>query len=249
MPNYTLTYSQDVKGFPSFYSYFPEYIMGMNQYLYTFKNGDLYRHNTNPLRNNYYNVQYNSTITSVLNDQPLQNKVFKTIELESDSSWGATFLTDLQAGSINASYFSLKEGSYFSFIRYNQNQENLNLRSTQGIGTCQTITGSVAAPPLVIGFNFSVDSILSIGDTAYKIAGGGIIELGPVTSISEDRRFVSVLVPIADAVGGDGIVYLKDPVAESYGMLGYYLEFTLTNTSTTATELFAVNSQVFKSYP
>jgi len=31
--------------------------------------------------------------------------------------------------------------------------------------------------------------------------------------------------------------------------LGYYLEFTLTNTSTSATELFAVNSQVFKSYP
>jgi hypothetical protein len=93
--------------------------MGMNQYLYTFKNGDLYRHNTNPVRNNYYGNQYNSTITSVLNDQPLQNKVFKTIELESDSSWGATFLTDLQAGSINASYFSLKEGSYFSFIRYN----------------------------------------------------------------------------------------------------------------------------------
>jgi hypothetical protein len=44
-------------------------------------------------------------------------------------------------------------------------------------------------------------------------------------------------------------VYLKDPVAESFGMLGYYLEFTLTNSNTTATELFSVNSQVFKSYP
>jgi len=37
-------------------------------------------------------------------------------------------------GSIASGYFSLKEGSYFSFIRYNQNQENLNLRSTQGVG-------------------------------------------------------------------------------------------------------------------
>jgi len=249
MPNYTLTHSQDVQGWASFYSYFPEYIMGMNQYLYTFKNGDLYRHNTNTLRNNYYDVQYNSTITSVLNDQPLQNKVFKTIELESDSSWGATFLTDLQSGSINASYFSLKEGSYFSFIRYNQNQENLNLRSTQGIGTCANVTGSVAAPPMAIEFNFSVDSILNIGATAYKIDSGALVKLGPVTAISENRRIVTILNPIADAVGGDSIVYLKDPVAESYGMLGYYLEFTLTNTSTSATELFAVNSQVFKSYP
>ena len=96
MPNYTLTHSQDVQGWASFYSYYPDFIMGMNQYLYTFKGGDMYRHNTNSIRNNYYGVQYNSSITSVLNDQPLQTKVFKTIELESDSSWDATFTTDLQ---------------------------------------------------------------------------------------------------------------------------------------------------------
>ena len=249
MPNYTLTHSQDVQGWASFYSYYPDFIMGMNQYLYTFKGGDMYRHNTNSIRNNYYGVQYNSSITSVLNDQPLQTKVFKTIELESDSSWDATFTTDLQQGSIASSYFSLKESSYFSFIRYNQNQENLNLRSTQGIGTCANVTGSVAAPPLAIEFNFSVDSILNIGATAYKIDSGTLVELGPVTSISEDRRTVTILNPVANAIGGDSIVYLKDPVAESFGMLGYYLEFTLTNSNTTATELFSVNSQVFKSYP
>lgn len=249
MANYTLTHSQDVEGWPSFYSYFPERIQAMNQYLYTFKGGDLYKHNVNFIRNNYYGTQYNSTITSVFNDVPLESKVFKTIELESDSSWGATFLTNLQVGSINADYFSLKEGSYFSFIRYNQNQENLNLRSTQGIGTCVNVVGSVATPPLTIEFNFSVDSILNIGATAYKINSGALIELGPVTAVSEDRKIVTVLNPIANAVGGDSIVYLKDAVAESYGMLGYYLHFTLTNTSTSATELFAVNSQVFKSYP
>lgn len=249
MPNYTLTHSQDVQGWASFYSYYPDFIMGMNQYLYTFKGGDMYRHNTNSIRNNYYGNQYNSSITSVFNDQPIQTKVFKTIELESDSSWDATFQTNLQEGSIASGYFSLKEGSYFSFIRYNQNQENLNLRSTQGVGTCANVTGSVATPPLAIEFNFSVDSILNIGATAYKIDSGTLVELGPVTSISEDRRVVTVLNPVNDASGGDNIVYLKDPVAESFGMLGYYLEFTLTNSNTTATELFSVNSQVFKSYP
>ena len=88
-------------------------------------------------------------------------------------------------------------------------------------------------------------------DTLYPGAelGVSLSSVEPVTAISEDRRIVTLLNPIADAVGGDSIVYLKDPVAESYGMLGYYLEFTLTNTSTVATELFAVNSQVFKSYP
>ncbi len=29
----------------------------MNSYFYSFKGGNLYRHNTNPIRNNYYGIQ------------------------------------------------------------------------------------------------------------------------------------------------------------------------------------------------
>ena len=52
--NYTLTFSPGYQGWPSFYSYEPEYIQHMNQYLYTFKGGTIYRHNTNATRNEYY---------------------------------------------------------------------------------------------------------------------------------------------------------------------------------------------------
>ena len=68
--NYTLTFSESVKGWPSFYSYMPDFILGMNQYLYTFKGGSLYRHNTNEVRNRYYGIDYDSTITGVFNQQP-----------------------------------------------------------------------------------------------------------------------------------------------------------------------------------
>ena len=50
-------------------------------------------------------------------------------------------------------------------------------------------------------------------------------------------------------VNGDFICYIKNSVAESHGVRGHYLEFTLTNHDITATELFAVKSSVFKSYP
>ena len=56
--NYTLTYSQSSKGFPSFYSFYPDWMIGMNNYFYSFKGGNLYRHNVNETRNNYYGVQY-----------------------------------------------------------------------------------------------------------------------------------------------------------------------------------------------
>ena len=53
----TLSYSEGSKGWPSFYSYIPEYMMGMNSYFYSFDGGNLYRHNTNAIRNNYYEQQ------------------------------------------------------------------------------------------------------------------------------------------------------------------------------------------------
>ena len=105
MAEYTLTYSEGVKGFPSFYSYIPDMMVGMNNYFYSFKQGNLYRHNTNSTRNNYYGVQYNSTIKSVFNASPLENKLFKTINLESDSAWAATLQTDLQTnGSVEVDW-------------------------------------------------------------------------------------------------------------------------------------------------
>ncbi len=104
--NYTLTYSESSKGFPSFYSYYPDYMIGMNRYLYSFKGGNLWRHNTNDERNTFYEqTAVSSTMTSVFNDTPLQNKIFKTLNLESDDAWKATLTSDIQnTGFIEAEY-------------------------------------------------------------------------------------------------------------------------------------------------
>ena len=57
MPDYTLTYSENSNGWPSFYSYMPEYLVGLNNYLYSFSGGNIFQHNSNEVRNNYYGVQ------------------------------------------------------------------------------------------------------------------------------------------------------------------------------------------------
>ena len=81
MPNYTLTYSPSAEGWVSFYSYNPDMMIGMNNYFYTFKGGNLYRHNTNEQRNTFYGAYTASTVTSVFNESPLVNKLFKTINI------------------------------------------------------------------------------------------------------------------------------------------------------------------------
>jgi hypothetical protein len=49
---------------------------------------------------------------------------------------------------------------------------------------------------------------------------------------------------------GDYLVSISDPLAQSYGVRGYFLDITLSlpGSITTETELFAVGTSAFKSY-
>tara|TARA_R110000822_G_scaffold248491_9_gene376142 strand:- start:259 stop:1089 length:831 start_codon:yes stop_codon:yes gene_type:complete len=270
--NYTLTYSEPVQGFPSFYSYFPEMMVGMNNYLYSFKGGDLYRHNTNETRNNYYDIQYDSSITSVFNEEPVKNKIFKTIMLESDSAWQGTFTSDQQdTGSIDEDWFVKKEGNWFAFMRNTgetpAESGEYPLRSLNGISSSQTVNSAV---PAAVEINFSlatsIGSILSIGDTLYFISPTPAPPPAPPSfatpTLCGTVTAININLPagvnqiVVDTSAGniplgqtDYFLFIKNQIAESHGLLGHYCRFVLTNTSTTATELFTVETEVMKSFP
>ena len=163
---YTVSYSEGVQGWPSFYSYLPEYMIGMNGFFYSWDKGNLYRHNTNEARNNYYETQYSSSITSVFNIQPMTIKLFKTMSYESDDRWACTSLfSDLGTGSMLSTYFQQKEGEWFTFLRENSGTINWNARSANGIGATTLVTG----PPTdtVVEFDVDIGSILSVGDSVF----------------------------------------------------------------------------------
>lgn len=278
----TITYSEGSQGFPSFYSYCPDFIIGMNQFLYTFNGGNLYRHNTNPIRNEYYGVVYPSRMTSIFNEAPLQNKIFKTINLESDDAWRTTLRSDIQTtGVIEAEYFVEKEGAWFAFVRNdgpvgaNTNESEWELRSLNGIANSIAVGGVAAAYNIDFALSVNIGSILSVGDLLYyaeppiaPVTQYTPVFAGQVTEILIDKpaginRLVinSVVdqqgnpfnppatnpIPIADAY----FFFIKNPIAESHGILGHYGEFTveLPTTITTKSELFAVEADIMKSFP
>ena len=265
MANYTLTYAEGSKGWVSFYSYNPDWMIGMNNYFYTFKGGNIWRHNTNETRNNFYGVQYNSRIVSVINDRPLENKLFKTINIEGDDTWDATLQTDIQTtGFINAEWFEKKEGSYFAFVR-NSGQtpadtEEFPLRSLNGIGTSLSVLGPAGAKIVSFSINplVSIGSILSIGDTIYfslPPTYATPILFGVVTNIEvnlpqgENRITVNDTGGTVPPISNPYILYIKNSVAESHGVLGHYCVFTIENDNTNPIELFAIESEIMKSYP
>ncbi len=266
LTQYTLTYSEGVQGWPSFYSYVPDMMLGMNNYLYSFKGGNLYKHNTNELRNNYYGQQYNSQITSVFNQNPLENKVFKTLNLESDSPWTATLQTDIQNdGFVDSTWFEKKEGAYFAYLRKTGTvpaaADEYALRSANGIG--KALNWSQSNNVLTINFSVSplvsVGSIVSIGDYIYFSEGAytTVSLSGTITNIEVNLRSGINRIFVNTSVTGSTIIseaqpyilYIKNMEAETHGMLGHQLTFTLTNENTTSTELFAVEAEAMKSYP
>ena len=272
--NYTLTYSPPAQGWPSFYSYTPEWMQGMNQYFYSFSGGNLWRHNTNETRNEFYEELYNSTLTSVFNEEPVANKLFKTLVLEGDHAWGATLSSELQStGFISASFFEEKESDWFAYVR-NQGVVNINnssdaaqefpLRSASGIGNSVITDITLGTVVFKFPLTLPLGSIPSIGDSVYygiPVASPAIltpIYLGYITEISIDiPNGVNNLTVEQDSGGGgilpsadvNFVMITKNLVAESHGILGHYGLFTLTNTDTEAVELFAVKSSVMKSYP
>tara|TARA_R110002096_G_scaffold74454_3_gene176535 strand:+ start:210 stop:1043 length:834 start_codon:yes stop_codon:yes gene_type:complete len=273
--NYTLSYSEGVQGFPSFYSYHPDFMIGMNNYFYSFNQGNLYRHNTNEVRNSYYGVNYNSQITSVFNESPLENFIFKTISLESDAAWTVDFFSDMQlTGFINSTSFVKKEGAWFAYLRTEGAVEGIGtpidagqypLRSILGI-TNSTLRGGTVANPIVqfdIGIQSDLATYLNpqinVNDFLYHsnltATPPELTYAGKIQSIaySPINGIVSLTIDAAGAaVIPAGSLYfaaVKNQIAESYGVLGHYGRFKLTNSSTTAIELFAVESNVMKSYP
>lgn len=268
MANYTLSYSEGAPGWVSFYSYYPDWMIGMNNYFYTFKGGDLYRHNVNEERNTFYTPWHikNGTpnqnfvptrLQSVFNQSPLENKLFKTIDLQGDAPWAATLQTDLQvSGFIQLNWFEKKEATYFAFVRNNAVGE-LNIRSTSGIGkSSQVVSGNV----IKFSLNVSLGNIMSVGDLLYFLTppySGSPSFAGKITAITVDLPNGVNQITINTALPGTipipiqnaYFLYTKDSVAESHGVLGHYCVFTVENNYNTKVELFAVESDVMKSFP
>ena len=266
---YTLTYSLGAEGFPSFYSYIPEQIQGMNQYLYTFKNGNLYRHNSDTTeRCTFYGTFTPCKVQGIINTEPTVVKVFKTIQLHSDDRWSFAGKTDLESGNIEGTsknpktagenYFEEKEASYFAYIRgidtVPVTTAELNLRSAQGIGAITSVNNTAPAAIVITYAANVLDSIISINDVFYFVQGGVTVLGGVITGVDFTNNTITV--DSTTGIGGSTAMlatnysfYVKNAIAESHGLRGFYLEFVVENNSKSDIELYTLSSDVMKSFP
>ena len=164
----TVSYGPKQKGWTSFKSFLPQGGVSLNNEYYTFNSASLWKHHSNPIRNNFYGVQFDSYVDILYNDQPKDVKSFNTINYEGTQSKVSQFVTvnvngvnysdkefynlvakegwyienvttDIQTGS--AAEFKNKEGKWFSVIKGNDNQMTAGNEETLGL---ETFTGTYA---------------------------------------------------------------------------------------------------------
>ncbi len=264
MATYTITYSNKAKGFPSFYTYSPESIAGMNNRLYTFNGGNVYMHNSNNVdRNTFYGVRNDSTMTTVFNQAVLDNKIFKTINIEGTDAWEVELTSDLQnTGTIEYDWFNKEENSYRAFVRNTGGDpigdEDIPLRSMNGIGKTNDYSVFFSTTykidyPMDVNLNN-----VSVGDVLYYAAAPSyddLVKVGDVLGIAHDatatpqENYIIVDTSTGTPPTGTSPYFMaaKNSIAESHGVLGHYGEITMTNDSATPIQLFAVESEVMES--
>lgn len=90
VPGRTLAFNEDADKWVTEYSYVPELMMKFINSFFTFENGRIWEHNVNELRNNFYGVQYSSSITFYCNVSPTEVKNFHSMRLKSNKVWAVT---------------------------------------------------------------------------------------------------------------------------------------------------------------
>jgi hypothetical protein len=251
----TLSYYNFANGWTSRWSYVPEWMIHMNSNFYTFKNGNLYLHNLNNTRNNFYGQQEVSTLSTIFNIEPTTIKKFKNIWLDSNHTWEATMHTNLDEGFVDYGWYDKKEGRWYASIRRPQGDNNPQLLSTQGIGNALNYVGSTISFSSNIPISLTaVNTPVSFnGDKVYKIifptpgAPGVLVELGNVLSFTSNSITLTNI--LNTPAPGDPIVIDKNAVAESFGPRGYYLQVDFENDKSYEVTMFAVGASVFKSFP
>ncbi|WP_440880639.1 hypothetical protein [Tenacibaculum sp. C7A-26P2] len=237
--NQTLTFDEKVKGFTSFHSFLPDWALRMSNNFYTFKNGQLWEQNAKGAGyNNFYGVQYESKVTTVLNDFSKTDIIYKTLIQDAYDSWSVRFKTNLSKGHLKSSEFHKRGSRWYTHFFKDESLENL-YGSSQGFGTAIKINKNKLqfheVPP-----NVSVGDILCFIDDGNKVNS-----LGRILDISSNTISIDNSKPM-----NLNWFYLskKNNRIEGGDIRGYFIEIELSDNSREANELFSVSTEVVPSY-
>ena len=247
---YTVTYDEKVQGWTSFHSYTPDNMVGMNNKFFSFKEGDLYiHHDETAIRNTFYGVTYPSKVSVIVNENPSEVKGLQSISLEGSHPWDIDItayistVSDFKLSSIAEGEFVKKEGLWYAYTRRDESPTQQDSKAIYGIGKIESAIGDVV---VINGFN----SLLNVGDVMVGVNNLTQVDR-VITSVIYDpsnKKTALQLSNITNLTVGEFVMGRKDARIEGGVLRGYTMRLDLEKASSDKVELFAVNSEVIKSY-
>jgi hypothetical protein len=144
----TLSFSQDLGKWTSFYTFIPDSGCSLFTNLYTYKNGVTYLHNPlDPNKGYIYGTQYYPYIKAVFNEAPSVQKMFQSINMNS----GTLMVTD--TGGVTTSIGQISNLNDASFLQHTLNDgvTSINIYSKDGIYLARFLRDTSSSGGLAFG--------------------------------------------------------------------------------------------------
>ena len=180
-----------------------------------------------------------SSVKFVFNEGVDQVKRFKNLSYEGDAGWLVDSIkTNEHSGT--PSTFVKKEGKYYSSLsgvaasNTTLNAEEFNV---QGIGVVSSVVGSV------LTFTSGVNNSIQIGDNVYFLNDPNV---AAYTSSGTCTAKTATTITVSGTAPAQGKFVLSDKggVINQAGLLGFFAEVEMKNTTTDKAEIFSVGSLV-----
>lgn len=236
-----LLFKEAYGGWVSFLTYHPDFYATLGNKFFSVKNGQLWQHNDilNPIRNSFYGQLHEANLSFFVNPPENEEAIFKTVMLEGNDAWDLEIKTNYTSGEIRKDEFNKRESNFYTYFRKNEIETDLSGLKTDGIGILMNFENET--------FKFSyIPEEICVGDKLFSNDGTNNEFIGIISEIGPD--YIKVESVLAGIAIGHFFYSCKDSRIEGSDIRGYYAEITLRNDNQSSVELFAVNTNIVKSY-
>lgn len=251
--DFTAAYDVNDNVWVTLYSFRPEAVASIDDTMFSFKGGVMYKHSSAAPRSRYYDDATSYTEVEVVsNNEPSMVKSYEAISLEGDSAWAAEFNNTDQSTSLLVGDFSQRERNWYAYIPRDSSANTGTSTITALSGSSEVfVLGEVATGGVsgsTITFTTEVGEVpFPIGGQLFRVSGSTLIAMNlTVTAISGPNQ-ITASGAVINVSAGNTIVVLGNGAIEGDQMRDYYIKTKLTSTASDEIELYAVNLVFAKS--
>lgn len=251
--DFTAAYDVDENVWVTLYSFRPEAVASIDDTMFSFKGGTMYKHSSAAFRARYYDdaASY-AEVEVVSNNNPSMVKSYESISLEGNSAWAAEFTNTDQSTSALVSDFSKRERNYYAYIPRDSSANTGTSTITSLSGSSEVfVLGEVATGGVsgsTITFTTEVGEVpFPIGGQLFRVSGATLVTMNLTVTAISGLNQITASGTVTNVSAGNTIVVIGNGAIEGDQMRDYYIKTKLTTTSSDNVELYAVNLVYAKS--